>query len=216
MSENFFVPFDIYLENSRRFKKKRSERWAQRIYSQFLPKKFRILEIGSGPGFLIRELSRLSPSNVYFSMDIHFPALQWQMLCSPPPGSPPICCIQNSPYSFPFRNNQFDLIISEDCLHCLDFMPFVTEIIRILKPGGSALLMDIDIDKFIYKLIRIKKIFFNFFKFASLNPFEKAFIHAVEQGYKKENLQEHLKQIKNIRYLLDTINNCHYIEIVKL
>lgn len=213
MNKHLEIPLQEYIKQCIPYKKKWSENWAQFIQSRFSLKKARILEIGCGPGFLITKLSEILSGNDYFAMDTDYAALEWIIKLREM--RPPIHCVQNEPYCFPFKNNLFDLIISEECLHSLNFIPFVTEIIRILKPGGKAVLIDINTRSLLFNFVKLKKLCFNFFKITSLTSFDKAFIHAVSKGYKKEDLQEHLKQIKNINYNIKTFFNWHYIEILK-
>lgn len=214
MNNPSFVPFQEYLKSSMHCKKKRSENRARKILSLYRVKNSRVLEIGCGPGFLITELSELSSGNDFFAMDTDHEALEW-LIKHGGDFHPLIHCVQNEAYSFPFQNSLFDLIVSEECLHSLDFFPFVMEIIRILKPGGKAILIDINIRSPLFKLIKLKKLFLSYLKISSLTSFDQAFIHAVSKGYKKENLQEKLKLIKYIDYTFTSSLNWHYIEISK-
>ena len=214
MKNNFHIPFSEYLKPCIKYKKIRSEKRANYIKSHYSLTQSKILEAGCGPGFLIQRLSKILPDNIYFAMDIQRPALKYIM--DQNTDTSILHCVQNESYRFPFKGNIFDLVICEECLHGLEFLPFFSEIVRILKPGGKAFFIDINPKSFFFKFIKFKKLFLNWFNKSSLTLFDKAFIYSIDFGYKKNNLLEIIVRFDNINYRFNTSLNWYYFEVRKI
>jgi ubiquinone/menaquinone biosynthesis C-methylase UbiE len=106
------------------------------------PSEGRILDIGTGPGFLLKELHELNPNLRPYGLDISESIVQIARSNLRKLGIEPRVFhgdIQNAP----FKNNFFDIVT---CSNSLSYWPNplkgINEIYRILKPDGKAVLFE--------------------------------------------------------------------------
>ena len=125
----------------------------------------RILDIGSGPGLLIEDLATaIGPSGSICGIDVSAPFIALsQKRCA---HLPQVEIREGDATDIPYGNDQFDVAVStqvyeysEDVDGCL------TELYRVLKSGGRALILCTDWDTLIWntddqdRMNRILKIF---------------------------------------------------------
>lgn len=102
---------------------------------QRLPRDLRILELGSGGGFLGAELHRLDFTHVTLT---DFTATA---LASIREHAPNALLAGADASQLPFRNATFDIVVSSDVIeHIPEVEQHIAEVARVLSPGGRYLL----------------------------------------------------------------------------
>lgn len=100
----------------------------------------RILDVGTGPGYLLLEFHRLNPSLELFGLDIS-PAMV-DLARRNLPGHSAVIKLGSIQYA-PFDDNFFDLITCTGSFYLWDRpVDGLNEVFRILKPGHSAVLYE--------------------------------------------------------------------------
>lgn len=117
-----------------------AEMFAKRITNKILalkPDAQKIADIGTGPGFLPTMLAKLSGKKIY-AVDISPNMLKKASEIANKYGVEINTVIADCK-NLPFDDNFFDLVSSTNLIHMLDdIMPFLTELKRVVKPGGKA------------------------------------------------------------------------------
>ena len=95
----------------------------------------RLVDLGSGDGFVTAELARAAGSALAVAVDLGFPE----------PLSPHRSLVSRVtavvPGPLPFRDHVFDVVVSLECIeHLLDPDALLEEALRLLKPGGALVL----------------------------------------------------------------------------
>jgi ubiquinone/menaquinone biosynthesis C-methylase UbiE len=105
----------------------------------------RLLDIGTGPGRLLIPLHRLAPQMELIGTDISEAMVAQACANIAKAGlSDTVRIEQAGARMLPFEDNSFDIVISSASLHhWKEPQECMTEIHRILKPGGFALLYDL-------------------------------------------------------------------------
>jgi SAM-dependent methyltransferase len=104
----------------------------------------KILDVGSGPGHQVFELSSLiGPSGSVIGLDSAESAIEIsQTRCS---GMSNVSFQVGSVFSLPFQDSFFDIVMSSQVFEYLDDVESaLKEIFRVLKPGGLVLIHDTD------------------------------------------------------------------------
>lgn len=96
----------------------------------------KILDVGVGPGFLLEELEKTHPNCAYFGIDVSDTYLhRLQNL------KPRWCVSFGDAEQIPYYDSCFDFVTCCDVLeHVLDVHKAMREVIRVLHPGGVAIL----------------------------------------------------------------------------
>ena len=92
-----------------------------------------ILDVGCGRGFLLQKLSKLAkPGSKFFGLDIS------EKLCEiSRQNNPGAQIVKGDAEAMPFQDSQFDFVFMTEALeHMLDYNKALSEIRRVLKPGG--------------------------------------------------------------------------------
>lgn len=127
----------LYEETFENIKVRSDEfKWLEKSLSVLKPE--RILDIGCGNGSFLNQLS------IYFSQGIGVDASKGQI------EQAKISKSGNSKLEFttidgpnlPFPDNHFELVMSTLAFRYLDWDPCMAEILRVLKPGGRILILD--------------------------------------------------------------------------
>jgi ubiquinone/menaquinone biosynthesis C-methylase UbiE len=115
------------------------------------PSEGRILDIGTGPGFMLKELHELNPSLKLYGLDISEKIVQIARFNLSELGIEALV-FHGDIQEAPFKDNFFDLVT---CSNSLSYWPDpikgINEIHRILKPDNKAILFELykefDFDK---------------------------------------------------------------------
>jgi arsenite methyltransferase len=104
----------------------------------------RVLDIGSGPGFLVSEMAEdVGKRGQVQGIDIS-PAMV-AMAIARCAGKPSIQLQKAGATALPFKDASFDAVVSVQVFEYVDDLPkALSEILRVLKPGGRLLLIDSD------------------------------------------------------------------------
>lgn len=104
----------------------------------------RVLDLGSGPGFMTLEAGRMvGAGGAVFGVDMSAPMLALaEKRCA---SQPQVSFHEADALSLPFEDGGFDAaIVSQVYEYVTDMEAALTELCRVLRPGGRALIMDTD------------------------------------------------------------------------
>jgi len=98
-----------------------------------------VLDVGTGTGVMLPLLKEIvGPSGRIIAFDL---AEEMLSLAKMKNGEENIDYIQGDITAYPFKDNTFDVVICNSCFpHFLDQAASVSEMARILKPGGRAVI----------------------------------------------------------------------------
>jgi len=104
----------------------------------------RILDVGTGPGYLPVEIVRRAQSITVVGIDATGKMIQLASRRANAQGlAPRLTFLVGNAYSLMFRDNSFDMVISTGVLHAWkDPARALGECHRVLKPGGVAWILD--------------------------------------------------------------------------
>ncbi len=116
--------------------------------SEYLPIDGKILDIGTGPAWLLIRLNELNPSWDLTGVDISPAMIQKATMNIKASGKDAKIKIQLSDSkSLPYPDNNFDIVVSTLSIHhWKGTTASINEIYRVLKPAGTALIYDIASD----------------------------------------------------------------------
>jgi ubiquinone/menaquinone biosynthesis C-methylase UbiE len=151
-----------------------------------------ILDAGCGPGLLTKELAERSEKNKIVGIDISPYAIkQAKKNCA---------SLKNASFEvatihkLPFTKNFFDLVVCKDSLHQFPTNPrgALTEMVRVLKPGGMIYIYDLRRDVPWYLLKRV---------IPPETVFKKLLYYSARAAYTKKEVGGFLKKarVENIR-----------------
>lgn len=104
-----------------------------------------VLELGSGPGFITRQLLPLVPNSPITCVEIDRTLLDQAELQLPPGASQRVRLVEGSVMAMPLEPEQFDLAYARLLFqHLPDPLGAAQEIWRVLKPGGKLIICDVD------------------------------------------------------------------------
>jgi arsenite methyltransferase len=110
----------------------------------------RVLDVGSGPGFLASEIGEVvGPSGQVCGIDISETLLKIaEARCAHQPW---VEFRQSDAASLPYPDNYFDIVISTQVLeYVTDVYTVLIELDRVLRPGGRVVLLDTDWDSIVW------------------------------------------------------------------
>jgi len=112
----------------------------------------RVLDIGSGAGFLAAEMARdVGPDGGVHGADKSDSMLAIARRRQPGPGSAPLEFHLADARSLPFADASFDVAVSTQVYEYLDDVPgALAEVRRVLRPGGRLLVLDTDWDSIVW------------------------------------------------------------------
>lgn len=112
----------------------------------------RVLDIGSGPGFLAREMAReVGPGGAVHGVDVSQDMLAIARRRPPDQGSAPVAFHLADVRALPFPDASFDAAVSTQVYEYVDDMPAaLAEARRVLRPGGRLLVLDTDWDSLVW------------------------------------------------------------------
>ena len=134
------------LMGGNRFRQAEYRELAKRIVEMGIPPQGKVLDMGTGPGFVAIEIARLlGQSGVQVvGMDLSGEMLEMAAENAAREGLNGILTWREGDNkAMPFTDGEFDSIVSNDSLHHWeDPLPVFNEIARVLKPGGCFLVKD--------------------------------------------------------------------------
>jgi arsenite methyltransferase len=112
----------------------------------------RVLDIGSGPGLLAHDLARaVGPAGSVAGIDLSENMLALARELEPDPRAAPISFAAADASELPFPDASFDALLSTQVYEYVpDMAGALTEALRVLRPGGRALILDTDWDSLVW------------------------------------------------------------------
>jgi len=151
------------------------------------PKKPIILDLGSGPGLLNKEIKKLIPNSIIYSLDASIKMLKNADKCHYKSDYEQINGILSIAENIPLKSNSIDILVSRFSLsYWKKPRTAISEINRVLKPGGKLILETLNKNFPKWKLFLIK-------------------IHMKLNFANKNIIQYHLEAYKSA-YTIDQIN----------
>jgi arsenite methyltransferase len=112
-----------------------------------------VLDIGSGPGFLAREMAEaVGPGGTVRGLDPSQAMLAVARRRPPACGSAPVEFGPGQATELPFADGEFDVVTSTQVYEYVDDMPTaLAEAYRVLRPGGRVLVLDTDWESIVWR-----------------------------------------------------------------
>jgi arsenite methyltransferase len=112
----------------------------------------RVLDIGSGPGFLAVEMAAaVGPDGQVQGVDISDSMLALAEAREVPPGSAPVRFCRGAAEQLPVPDGSVDVAVSTQVLEYVHDAPrALGEVYRVLRPGGRVLVLDTDWDSIVW------------------------------------------------------------------
>jgi arsenite methyltransferase len=103
----------------------------------------RVLDVGSGPGLLVRDLAeRIGPEGMVVGVD---PSESMNRLATGRAGTLPVHYVQGSATALPVGAQAFDLAVSTQVLeYVAELDVALAELRRVVRPGGQVAILDTD------------------------------------------------------------------------
>ncbi|MEW6087545.1 MAG: class I SAM-dependent methyltransferase [bacterium] len=169
---------------------------------------YNILDIGCGTGTLIIDIKKKYPGTEVTGLDGD-PKILKIAEKKIKRNNLSINLVQGMSYSLPYADNSFDRVLSSLMAHHLDYgskTRTFAEVLRVLKPGGEFLLLDIGKPENIFMLVLSQ--FFNLLEESSENikgilpkMIENAGFYNVEVVYTRSTIIGSLSMIKGTKIL---------------
>ncbi|MBI9015336.1 MAG: methyltransferase domain-containing protein [Clostridiales bacterium] len=126
----------LNLSRTLRFTEDFIESWIKKVG---LKKKDSVLEIGCGPGTFTRVLSRKHKGRIV-GLDLDTNFINY---CNQERTHHNLEYIQGNALEVPFKDNSFDIVSSHTVIEHVQNELFLKEHLRLLKPGGTAVVMNV-------------------------------------------------------------------------
>jgi arsenite methyltransferase len=106
----------------------------------------RVLDIGSGPGMLVRQMAEaVGERGAVHGVDVSPSMLALARGTASPPGAAPVAYEQADALALPFADASFDVAVSTQVYEYVeDMSAALAEVRRVLRPGGRLLVLDTD------------------------------------------------------------------------
>lgn len=103
-----------------------------------------ILDVGTGPGFLLPRLARAYPSAMITGLDTGPEMLLLARKRVEAEGvASRVTCVEGSAYAMPFPDASFDLVVATNAIHMFDDLErFMRDARRVLRDSGSLVVVD--------------------------------------------------------------------------
>src|SRR5207302_7345283 len=113
----------------------------------------RVLDIGSGPGYLACEMAEaVGAGGMVQGIDASSSMLMIARRRSPGPGAAPVELAEGDATALPFPDASFDAAVSTQVYEYVADMPAaLAEARRVLAPGGRLLVLDTDWDSIVWR-----------------------------------------------------------------
>jgi arsenite methyltransferase len=112
----------------------------------------RVLDIGSGPGFLAAGIaSRVGESGAVSGIDLSEPMIAYASGLATTPGAAPMTFALGDATALGFSDQSFDAVVSTQVYEYVpDIRTAIAEVRRVLVPGGRVLILDTDWDSVVW------------------------------------------------------------------
>ena len=112
----------------------------------------RVLDIGSGPGFLAAGIaSRVGESGAVSGIDLSEPMIAYASGLPMAPGAAPMTFVLGDATALDFPDQSFDAVVSTQVFEYVpDIATALAEVHRVLVPGGRVLILDTDWDSVVW------------------------------------------------------------------
>ncbi|MDX6554658.1 MAG: arsenite methyltransferase [Miltoncostaeaceae bacterium] len=112
----------------------------------------RVLDIGSGPGFLLHEMAaEVGPDGRAEGVDPSDSMLAIAAARAPAAGAAPVALHPGDALALPFADDSFDAVTSTQVMeYVADIPAALAEARRVLRPGGRLLILDTDWDAIVW------------------------------------------------------------------
>ncbi|WP_426560757.1 methyltransferase domain-containing protein [Angustibacter sp. McL0619] len=112
----------------------------------------RVLDVGSGPGFLAAGIaSRVGESGAVFGVDVSEPMIAHARGLEAAPGAATMTFGLGDATALGFHDQSFDAVVSTQVFEYVpDIGTALTEVHRVLVPGGRVLILDTDWDSLVW------------------------------------------------------------------
>ena len=109
------------------------ERWRRRVkmLTEFIPAGSAVLELGCGTGYFTKEIIKTGAKVTAIDISPDLLAVARKEV-----GAPNVVFMEENAYRMTFPDNHFDYIIGSSVLHHPDIPKALSEMFRMLKPGG--------------------------------------------------------------------------------
>ena len=101
------------------------------MLTKFIPAGSTVLELGCGTGYFTKEIIKTGAKVTAIDISPDLLAIARKEV-----GAPNVVFMEENAYRMTFPNNHFDYIIDSSVLHHLDILKALSEMFRVLKPGG--------------------------------------------------------------------------------
>lgn len=171
------------------------------IIGKELKQGMKVLDIGTGPGTIPLNLKRLYPDIHFIGIDISFGMIRGAKDHAVKTELPLPLCVGDGE-SLPFGTGKMDGVISLFAMHHMDHPDrFLQEIDRVLKPGGSLLIIDFhrDMSQWLFRLINT--MWQTIFMFSAA---KKGFSDSALSAWRKNEIQNILEKYHIERFKVRT------------
>lgn len=198
-----------YADFSRKIRK--FETWRGEITTDILEnlpqEAARILDIGTGPGLLIKQLfKRIKNRPKLIGSDIDVEMIE-EMKKTRRECSDALCFLVHNNQQLPFKDEVFNLVVSVNAMHHFKYpSEMIGEMMRLTKKGGRVIIYDFDPENL---KLRITCLMLSLLKGVIRHAGIKALIQSVRQSYTKKEMRMFAAQAgaKNFRtYSLKSSN----------
>ena len=101
------------------------------MLTDFIPAGSEVLELGCGTGYFTKEIIKTGAKVTAIDISLDLLAVARKEV-----GAPNVVFMEENAYRMTFPDNHFDYIIGSSVLHHLDIPKALSEMFRVLKPGG--------------------------------------------------------------------------------
>ena len=101
------------------------------MLTDFIPAGSAVLELGCGTGYFTKEIIKTGAKVTAIDISPDLLAVARKEV-----GAPNVVFMEENAYRMTFPDNHFDYIIGSSVLHHLDIPKALSEMFRVLKPGG--------------------------------------------------------------------------------
>ena len=112
----------------------------------------RVLDIGSGPGFLAAAIAgRVGESGAVSGIDLSEPMIAYASGLAAAPGAAPMTFVLGDATALGYPDQSFDAVVSTQVYEYVpDIETAIAEVHRVLVPGGRVLILDTDWDSVVW------------------------------------------------------------------